>query len=860
MVKARDINKDIKAISEKVGVAVFAYEDIFHPKVKNEFHYDFEKVIAECANVKKISHEEAEKNLIEAKVLKPLPNGEYKIDVGESTRNGGGINYSEVFFSFNQSDYRTKYHELAHSLQDKYDLFNEENVQKQYDAAGKGLSDEQKKDLLADKGDYNHYLKEMHSESFSYAAMMLRSSNSLDFIRQMSAAYNAGSVRNLLATIDFGEPEYGSNSLHSSKFYATRPVMKATIKAIKKIRKEGKVNEFFDEKGVIRDEKLARLCENIVLDSAYSPRTLNSFFKHKIFDKNNKTEHRWRTDAIKSVVHAPVSVVMYCAHEAPIFDTIRKIADHAILKKITDKKINKYTKTPNKCHNQELQALKEYERLQSKITQIDDKFPNEYIPNRINARLPYIAEHYVPDAVLRDMANEKMEKSTSASDFYKDLVELNKIIELNRSNPYFKQLLQSKPETNVLHSMIKEKQNNPQKEVIAEHNLHPKIRRGYATFGIQSNMNKLNNFAKKHKISSDMHQSLLNTMINKPELLKYNTTRKKLSDEHQIKGNFLGFKKRKFDKELNQLLDSMCANHYYNQDNPKYKETIAELRKIPQNENFIKAEMEKITELGKSERAEREAHNALRKKVFSGLENMEKNIDAKNEDYYKACTETVKAFASLDKDERKEILDNQLPKIKETLKPLLANLPEKALSQEAIANLKIDYTEQTKVTQEERAEEKVKAPSDDNLSKEPINEPKKQPQEIGENNDNSQKQEQNMRTNDETLKLNPSLDIDKKRKEVEDKLTSNQQSNPFAISPANSAPQADSTDITCDKVADMPQEQKFKFFFHLRRGVNLITAKREGGFSSEKSAFTTNNNQQMTQLQKMMMKDKSNGM
>ena len=697
MVKARDINKDIKVISEKVGTAVFAYEDIFHPNVKNEFHYDFKKVIGEYARVQQISLEESEQRLNEIGVLSPLPNGEYKIEVGGTTRNGGGLNYQgEVFFSFNQKDYRTKYHELAHSLQKEYNLFNHDTIKPQYDIAEKGLSDEQKSELLMSKDTYHQYLNEMHSESFSYAAMMLRASNGLDFIRQVSAAYNAGEGRNLVALLSFGKTEYGTDSQNSAKFYATRPVMKATIKAIRKIRKEGKVGEFFDENGVLRDEKLAKLCENIVMKSAYSPRTLNSFFNYNIQDEHNSEEHGWRLDAIKSMIQMPTTGIMILVHESGIFNTIRKIADHYVLKKITERKLNKYIKTPNKCDNPEMQALKEYERLQFKLTQMDQKFPNEYLSSRIKDKLPVIADHHLHDTLLHNMADTKMEKSSSSPMMYKHLTELNQIIEHNRSNPYFKQLLHAQPETQTLRAMIKDLEQYPQKKVFDAYNLQPKrIHQGLMTYGLKINMNKINNFAEKYNISPAIKRSLLNTFIHNPKLLKYNSTRQKLSEAHQIKGDILGIKKKQFDKELNQLADTLYANFYYHQDNPKYKASIDELQKIPLDQNFETACMEKITELEKVERAESDAHKELRKKAYTGLDKMENSMEQQGEEYHQATLETVKSFAALDKAERNEILKDQLLEIKETLEPLVAKLPERALYEQEIADLKIELVQKS---------------------------------------------------------------------------------------------------------------------------------------------------------------------
>ena len=120
MVKAVDVDKDIRMIAEKVGVAVFSYDEIHNKNIVNEFHYDYQRVIQDVSKAQKITPDEAEAALSKSGVLKLLPNGEYEVNVGESTKGGGGINYGSVFFSITSKDYTTKYHELAHSLQTQY--------------------------------------------------------------------------------------------------------------------------------------------------------------------------------------------------------------------------------------------------------------------------------------------------------------------------------------------------------------------------------------------------------------------------------------------------------------------------------------------------------------------------------------------------------------------------------------------------------------------------------------------------------------------------------------------------------------------------------------------------------------------
>lgn len=157
---------------------MFSYDDIHNENINNEFHYDYEKVIAEVSRLQKITPEEAEARLLESEVLRPLPGGEYEVDVGSSTRGGGGLNRGDVFFNFSSKEYHVKYHELAHSLQNAYGLFDDEKMNRLYETAEKGLkSGEDKGNKLLDRGDYHCYLKEMHSETFSYAALMLRAEN-----------------------------------------------------------------------------------------------------------------------------------------------------------------------------------------------------------------------------------------------------------------------------------------------------------------------------------------------------------------------------------------------------------------------------------------------------------------------------------------------------------------------------------------------------------------------------------------------------------------------------------------------------------------------------------------------------------
>lgn len=57
-------------------------------------------------------------------------------------------------------------------------MFDDEKMNRLYETAEKGLKNgENKEDKLLDRGNYHQYLMEMHSETFAYAALMLRAEN-----------------------------------------------------------------------------------------------------------------------------------------------------------------------------------------------------------------------------------------------------------------------------------------------------------------------------------------------------------------------------------------------------------------------------------------------------------------------------------------------------------------------------------------------------------------------------------------------------------------------------------------------------------------------------------------------------------
>ena len=593
MVKASDINKDIRSIGEKVGVAVFSYDDIHNENINNEFHYDYERVIAEVSRLQKIAPKEAEAQLVERGILKPLPGGEYEVDVGGTTRGGGGINYGSAFFSLSSKDYHVKYHELGHSLQHKYGLFDDEKMNRLYETAEKGLKDgEDKEDRLLNRWDYHSYLKEMHSETFAYAALMLRAENRRDFLWQASQAYNSAISRNAMAALSFGKTEYSTDGGNSSKFYATKPVMKPMIKAIWKICKEGRQGEFFDENGVLKDEKLARLCEEVVVKNAYSPRTLKSFFEYNVLDGHTAQEKGWRGDTLKSLVQMPL-VYVELLQEGGVARKIKSIFKHKRLVAAQNKKVEKFAAKRVDYGNPELTALKEYERIQTKIGLLDKKYPGNYIVLSLGEQMQRAG---LPDCSIGVWADVLGKNSFEKRVIKKELESVGKIITESKGNPYFERLIQAMPKNSELQRMIREKQQDSQKEVTSGL-VGEKKGYGFAMYPVRRKVEKINQFAEKYQLDPVFKETLLETMVKNPQALDDVQNRDVLISAHTVSNDFLGIKKRKFAKEFNQLMDEIGHSYYYNRGNPLYQEAMSVLSKQP-----VEKYAEKVAEMEKQER------------------------------------------------------------------------------------------------------------------------------------------------------------------------------------------------------------------------------------------------------------------
>ena len=279
MVNIKEANEDIKKIAARNNTAVFIVGDMFNEQINNNFHYDYQRLIDE---VSKANGRDMTRELIEQDILSPLPYGEYEInfDYGKNTagqyKNAGNI----ALISSLYDDIGVLYHEAGHILQTEYNLFNDKELNNKY---GKSLSF---KDIFK----YKSFLKEQHSESFAFAAMMLRSEKAFDLAKSAIKAWKRGVKHSALAFSKTSD-SYNNNN---AAFYATFPVMIKTIRECLKIRRQGQTQQFFTPDGRLDDKKLALLCQDIVYKSAYSPQKFKNFFIENLQDKTNKIDYIYK--------------------------------------------------------------------------------------------------------------------------------------------------------------------------------------------------------------------------------------------------------------------------------------------------------------------------------------------------------------------------------------------------------------------------------------------------------------------------------------------------------------------------------------------------------------------------------------
>lgn len=595
MVKVSDIEKDIKSLAKKYNIAVFNYDELHNPDVDNQFHYDYKKVIKEVAQNQNMEEHQAELALTERGILTPLPNGEYEVAVGRTTLGGGGINYNgDIFFSFSKNDYHTQYHELAHTLQSQYNLFDDEKVSKLYERSENGIKNKQKIDKkIIDKKNYLLYLNELHSEVFASAALMLRAENRRDFWWQAAQAYNSGINRNVNAMFEFRKQEYDSE--HNSKFYSTKSVMRPLIKEIYKIRKSGELGSYFDKNGVLDSEKLAKLCEGVVLKNAYSPRTLNSFFKYKVFDGHSSEEKGWKRDVAKTILETPMVIVLNLQNS--LKNTYNSLKMHRQLRDKQYRQTYDFISTPKKHNDPEMKAFMEYERLKIAIEYYSKNYKNNDLRELLTDHISKMSGYEMTNNNIRLLADKAGNTQTEKRQIETAFRAVREIYRQNKDDPLFNKLATSRVEIFALKNLMKRKKENPQESIIP-HIAQTPENFGSETYSIKRQINRINAFVEKYNMSKSFKHNVLKELVDNPKMFDDPEIRRTVINSKKFKNDFLGFKKRKFAKELNELFDQASFSYYNNKNNPAYQDLVKDLSSLPPEKM-----LEKINEIEEQKKA-----------------------------------------------------------------------------------------------------------------------------------------------------------------------------------------------------------------------------------------------------------------
>ena len=431
------VEQDLAAMAKETGTVGFSYNDIHNSGVDTAMHNDYKKVINSVAKANEILPMEAEKKLLECGALTPLPNGEYMVNVGYSTRNGGGRNKNGVvFFTASNEDVHSQYHEMAHSYQKKDNLFGEATIDKMYSAAEKGLGTGEQ-GILADRNTYQTYLKETHSEIFAQTSLMLREESYLGFVNQALYAKDFGDSRNAEGLMAGALLDKGSAD--KAKLYACKPVMDAAIKEVAAIRKQGKRTEYFNADGTLNAQKVSKLCEKITLENAYSPRTYKSFLDNNLTQGFFSDAKDWKKGSFIALArYLPAKISMGIQNAGK--NIRKKISGfkHSFLRRNDKSALQKMTAHRKMSDNPQIQAANDYAYIQAKMLLVAKSSGYQNGDDFIDDKLAEMNKNNMSAADLQQMA-----KDIKAPKALKDLKDAYSIMVENRANPYFQALMEN---------------------------------------------------------------------------------------------------------------------------------------------------------------------------------------------------------------------------------------------------------------------------------------------------------------------------------------------------------------------------------------------------------------------------------
>ena len=452
MVDEVAIKKDFEKLAEFTGSAAFAYSDIHSQYVTTGTSYDYPKVIREVSRLKGWTQEKAKEELIKARVLQYTPEGEFIVNVGSSTRGGGGINYSQglVLFSYDASDSQTIYHEYAHSLQNIYDTFGDEAFAQLYDNVGLDVN----KESEFEKRDYKRYLKEMHSDTFGFAALLLRSEDRVEFLKIAMQAMRRAAIMTVHGDSE-RYTDYG-DSHANSKYYASYHVMKRTIYEMWRIKKQKKEHLYFDKNGVLDCEKFCKLAEDFVLRSAYSPKQFKAFKKHNFelsFTKRGGIpfDHNHKRDILKSkLIYDIVRVADKMKRKTFTFDPSPKLNHYDLINNHINKQLKVMKSSVDYSASAPSVAYQSIERIHYGISMLNQKLHLKYHTEDILRTIiakRFKNQDFSEETRKKDIQSvcefigvRKPENIQMIEDFF---VTTDEMLKNNKGNMYFIQLMQS---------------------------------------------------------------------------------------------------------------------------------------------------------------------------------------------------------------------------------------------------------------------------------------------------------------------------------------------------------------------------------------------------------------------------------
>ena len=567
MVNVSDIYKDFNAFSKETGDLVWTYRDIFAADGKNEFGYNYQKIIDDAS--RKIGLD-ATQDLIENGILHPMALGEYEVNCGAVVKNGGGVSTSYGIFVSDNTDLAMVYHELAHAFQNKLDVFQRYPLQKKYDDSLEELAKKNSSLNLVDFWDYKTHLNEVHAEVFAYCAMMLRAENTLDFYKQATQAYLQSNSYTFSSLVTKNETNQNINPLF---LYASLPAMKEAIKQIKQIRKTGQAKDYFDENGCLRGAKLAEFAAQIVYDKAYSPQAFSALTQKKLFVKPTQHERRIFRDAFEaySVLTACIirntlkkrknykqAVSLQQSHDAHNLKKLQNIQQNFAHYKLSEndneaKILNDVTKIYLDINTFAKKNGIDY----SDISMIDFQLMKDNDYQFSPAYSKYIAKHMVdfyaqlkPERILADL-NPLLRNICDTMKSYKD-------------NPQFFNTLYAG--YTVCSQKFTEKKQFPQKKVLDD--IQPPLFEHANKISplavILSNIHSFEHLSQSFKANEHLAQLLSAVYLQNPQQLGDKKFQKEIINAYKKQKGLRTrlFGDKKFEKDLIQTIDSALYDDY----------------------------------------------------------------------------------------------------------------------------------------------------------------------------------------------------------------------------------------------------------------------------------------------------------